>query len=72
MNIKIISEADLGGGAWRAHAPLSEFETLVMGIFVPAHAPPQSHTPRSVFTRVIYMFKVTVIIQVSLSSIKGN
>ena len=33
------TEADLGGRGGRT-PPLSEFETLVMGNFVPAHAPP--------------------------------
>ena len=45
---------------------------LVMGLFVPVHAPSNPSTPRSVFTKVIYLFKVTVIIPVSLSSIKGD
>ena len=61
-----------GGGRGGRTPPLSEFETLVMGLFVSVHAPLQSPTPRSVFTRVIYLFKVTVIIPVSLSSIKGD
>ena len=37
-----VTEADLGGGGGGRGGrtpPLSEFETLVMGIFVPAHAP---------------------------------
>ena len=33
--------ADLGGGAWGAHAPLSGYETFVMGGF---SNPPCPHT----------------------------
>ena len=71
----VVAVADLGGGRGgrTPPPPLSEFETSVMGLFVSVHPhPPPILTPRSVFTRVIYLFKVTVIIPLSLSSIKGD
>ena len=42
------------GGRGGRTPPLSEFQPLVMGLFATVHAPLQSPTPRSVFTRVIY------------------
>ena len=43
-----LTEADLGGCGGRT-PPLSEFETLVMGIFVPSHAPPPIPHPKIYF-----------------------
>ena len=42
------------GGREGRTPPLSEFQPLVMGLFATVHAPLQTPTPRSVFTRVIY------------------
>ena len=75
-NHAFLPVADLGGGGGRGGRtppPLSEFETFSPGAFyLSPRPPPIPPTPKSVFTRVICLFKVTVIIPVSLSSIKGD
>ena len=43
------------------HASLSEFETFVMGLFIPLHTPSNLPPPRFASIGIIYLFKVRFI-----------